>query len=211
MKKKEESFFSLISQKPWEASQSILDNEHNGKTLAVSKAKLGVRTVMVVSTVIFSLFVVSYSDRMLIHDWRSLSEPWLLWVNTLILILTSIIFHRTKVLADKNEFEKTKNSLFVVGFLTFAFITGQLLVWQYFINLGQYASSNPANAFFYVLTALHALHVLGGLYFWAKTTTQLFKNNYNISKIKQNVELCAIYWHFLLVVWFVLFGLMALT
>ena len=211
MKKKEESFFSLISQKPWEASQSILDNEHNGKTLAISKAKLGVRTVMVVSTVIFSLFVVSYSDRMLIHDWRSLSEPWLLWVNTLILILTSIIFHRTKVLAYRNEFEKTKNSLFVVGFLTFAFITGQLLVWQYFINLGQYASSNPANAFFYVLTALHALHVLGGLYFWAKTTTQLFKDNYNISKIKQNVELCAIYWHFLLVVWFVLFGLMALT
>ena len=211
MKKKEESFFSLISQKPWEASQSILDNEHNGKTLAISKAKLGVRTVMVVSTVIFSLFVVSYSDRMLIHDWRSLSEPWLLWVNTLILILTSILFHRTKVLADRNEFEKTKNSLFVVGFLTFAFITGQLLVWQYFVNLGQYASSNPANAFFYVLTALHALHVLGGLYFWAKTTTQLFKNNYNISKIKQNVELCAIYWHFLLVVWFVLFGLMALT
>ena len=211
MKKKEESFFSLISQKPWEASQSILDNEHNGKTLAISKAKLGVRTVMVVSTVIFSLFVVSYSDRMLIHDWRSLSEPWLLWVNTLILILTSIIFHRTKVLADRNEFEKTKNSLFVVGFLTFAFITGQLLVWQYFINLGQYASSNPANAFFYVLTALHALHVLGELYFWAKTTTQLFKDNYNISKIKQNVELCAIYWHFLLVVWFVLFGLMALT
>ena len=211
MKKKEESFFSLISQKPWEASQSILDNEYNGQTLAISKAKLGVRTVMVVSTVIFSLFVVSYSDRMLIHDWRSLSEPWLLWVNTLILILTSIIFHRTKVLADKNEFEKTKNSLFVVGFLTFAFITGQLLVWQYFINLGQYASSNPANAFFYVLTALHALHVLGGLYFWAKTTTQLFKDNYNISKIKQNVELCAIYWHFLLVVWFVLFGLMALT
>jgi cytochrome c oxidase subunit 3 len=211
VKKKEESFFSLISQKPWEASQSILDNEHNGKTLAISKAKLGVRTVMVVSTVIFSLFVVSYSDRMLIHDWRSLSEPWLLWVNTLILILTSIIFHRTKVLADRNEFEKTKNSLFVVGFLTFAFITGQLLVWQYFINLGQYASSNPANAFFYVLTALHALHVLGGLYFWAKTTTQLFKSNYNISKIKQNVELCAIYWHFLLVVWFVLFGLMALT
>ena len=211
MKKKEESFFSLISQKPWEASQSILDNEHNGKTLAISKAKLGVRTVMVVSTVIFSLFVVSYSDRMLIHDWKSLSEPWLLWVNTLILILTSIIFHRTKVLADKNEFEKTKNSLFVVGFLTFAFITGQLLVWQYFINLGQYASSNPANAFFYVLTALHALHVLGGLYFWAKTTTQLFKDNYNILKIKQNVELCAIYWHFLLVVWLVLFGLMALT
>ena len=55
MKKKEESFFKLITQKPWEASQSVLDNEHDGKTLAMSKAKLGVRTVMVVSTVLFSL------------------------------------------------------------------------------------------------------------------------------------------------------------
>ena len=189
MKKKEESFFKLITQKPWEASQAILDNEHNGKTLAVSKEKLGVRTIMVVSTVIFSLFVISYSDRMLIHDWRSLSEPWLLWINTGILILTSFIFHKTKVMADNNHFEKVKNSLLVVGFLTFAFITGQLLVWQHFVNLGQYASTNPANVFFYVLTALHGLHILGGLYYWAKTTTQLFKENYNISKIKRNIEL----------------------
>ena len=155
MKKKEESFFKLISQKPWEASQAVLDDQHDGKTLALSKAKLGVRTIMVVSTIIFSLLVISYSDRMLIHDWRNLSEPWLLWINTIILILTSIVFHRTKVLVENNEFDKTKNSLLVVGFLTFAFITGQLLVWQHFVNLGQYASTNPANAFFYVLTALH--------------------------------------------------------
>ena len=211
MKKKEESFLKLITQKPWEASQVILDNEHNGKTLNISKARLGVRTIMVVSTVIFSLFVVSYSDRMLVHDWRSLSEPWLLWMNTAILIITSLAFHKTKVLSANNEFEKTKNALFIVGFLTFAFIVGQLLVWQHFVNLGQYASSNPANAFFYVLTALHGLHVLGGLYFWAKVTMQLFKDNYNVSKIKHNIELCAIYWHFLLVVWFVLFGLMVVT
>ena len=211
MKKKEESFFELIRQKPWEASQVALDNEHDGKTLNVSKAKLGVRTIMVVSTVIFSLFVVSYSDRMLVHDWKSLSQPWLLWLNTGILILTSVVFHKTKTLVDNNEFEKTKNALFVVGFLTFAFITGQLLVWQHFVNLGEYASSNPANAFFYVLTALHGLHVLGGLYFWTKVTTQIFKNNYKISKIKHNIELCAIYWHFLLIVWIVLFSLMVAT
>jgi len=211
MKKKEESFFKLITQKPWEASQAVLDNEHEGKTIAASKARLGVRTIMVVSTIIFSLFVVSYADRMLIHDWRSLSEPWLLWVNTVILILTSIVFHKTRIFVDKNDFEKTKNNLLIVGFLSFAFITGQLLVWQHFVNLGQYASTNPANAFFYVLTALHGLHVLGGLYFWAKVTTQLFKNNYNASKIKHNIELCAIYWHFLLIVWFVLFGLMVAT
>ena len=211
MKKKEESFFKLITQKPWESSQAVLDNEHEGKTIAASKARLGVRTIMVVSTVIFSLFVVSYADRMLIHDWRSLSEPWLLWLNTIILIFTSFVFHKTKVLSDKSEFEKAKNYLLLVGFLTFAFITGQLLVWQYYVNLGQYASTNPANAFFYLFTALHGLHVLGGLFFWGRATTKLFTKNFNVLKIKQAIELCAIYWHFLLIVWFILFGLMIAT
>jgi len=211
VKKKELNIFKLLSEKPWEHSQKVIDDQHDGKTLALSKAKLGVRTIMVVSTVIFSLFVVSYSDRMLVHDWRSLSEPWLLWINTVILIFTSIVFHRAKILSDKNEFEKAKSYLFLVGFLTFAFITGQLLVWQHYVNLGHYASTNPANAFFYLLTALHGVHVLGGLFFWARATTKLFTKNYNVLKVRQAIELCAIYWHFLLIVWFILFGLMIAT
>ena len=211
MNKKELNIFKLLSEKPWEASQKALDDQHDGKTLALSKAKLGVRTIMVVSTVIFSLFVVSYSDRMLVHDWRDLSEPLLLWINTIILIFTSFVFHKAKVLSDKNEFEKAKNHLLLVGFLTFAFITGQLLVWQHYVNLGHYASTNPANAFFYLFTALHGLHVLGGLFFWGRATKKLFNKNFNVLKIKQAIELCAIYWHFLLVVWFILFGLMIAT
>ena len=211
MSKKELNIFKLLSEKPWEATQAAIDNKHDGKTTHLSKAKLGVRTVMVVSTVIFSLFVVSYSDRMLVHDWRSLSEPWLLWINTIILIFTSFVFHKAKILSEKNEFEKTKNYLLLVGFLTFAFITGQLLVWQYYVNLGQYASTNPANAFFYLFTALHGVHVLGGLFFWGRATTKLFTKNFNVMKIKQAIELCAIYWHFLLIIWFILFGLMIAT
>jgi len=209
--KKELNIFKLLSEKPWEASQAAIDNQHDGKTLYLSKAKLGVRTIMVVSSVIFSLFVVSYSDRMLVHDWRSLSEPWLLWINTAILIFTSFVFHKAKILSDKNEFERAKNYLLLVGFLTFAFITGQLLVWQYYVNLGQYASTNPANAFFYLFTALHGVHVLGGLFFWGRATTKLFTKNFSVLKIKQAIELCAIYWHFLLIVWFILFGLMIAT
>ena len=211
MSKKELNIFKLLSQKPWEASQAIIDNEHDGKTLDSSKAKLGVRTIIVVSTVIFSLFVVSYSDRMLVHDWKSLSEPWLLWINTSILILTSFVFNKTKIFFDKNNFEKAKNSLLLVGFLSFAFITGQLLVWQHFINIGQYASTNPANAFFYLFTALHGLHLLGGLFFWGRATTKIFSENFSVSKAKQSIELCTTYWHFLLIVWLILFGLMVAT
>ena len=84
-------------------------------------------------------------------------------------------------------------------------------MWQHFVNLGQYASTNPANAFFYVLTALHGLHVLGGLYFWGRVTSKFLKGDYKLSNIQHAVELCAIYWHFLLFVWLVLFGLMLFT
>ena len=211
MSKKELNIFKLLSQKPWEAHQATIDNLHDGKTLASSKARLGVKTIMVVSTIIFSLFIVSYSDRMLVHDWKSLSEPWLLWINTVILIFTSVIFHKAKVYSVNNDFDKSKNALLLVGCLTFVFITGQLMVWQYFVNNGQYASTNPANAFFYLFTALHGLHLLGGLFFWGKATTKLYSNNFNVLKTKQIIELCSIYWHFLLVIWLILFGLMIAT
>jgi len=120
---------------------------------------------------------------------ESLSEPWLLWINTVILIFTSIIIHKTKILSDQNKFEKAKNGLLLVGFLTFAFITGQLLVWKHYVNLGQYASTNPANAYFYLFTAVHGLHLMGGLFFWGRTTTKFLKGNYNISKLQQAIEL----------------------
>ena len=129
MKKKEETIFQLLSQKPWESSQAKLDNDHDGKTLNLSREKIGVRTVITVSTIIFSFFIVAYADRMLIHDWKSMPEPWLLWINTVILMISSYVFHKTKIASDLNDYEKIKKGLFMVGFLTFAFLLGQSIVW----------------------------------------------------------------------------------
>ena len=209
--RKKESIFKLLMQKPWEASQVAIDNDHDGKTFGISKAKLGVRTVMTVSTVLFSLFIVAYSDRMLIHDWRSMPEPWLLWVNTAVLIINSYFFHKTKIAADQNNAIKIKNGLYIVGFLAYSFLIGQIIVWYQLMNLGYFATSNVANAFFYLFTALHGLHLLGGLYFWGRTTSKFLKKKYKLSDIQNTIELCAIYWHFLLLVWLVLFGLMLFT
>ncbi len=209
--KKEEGILKILSQKPWESSQAVIDNEHDGKTFGISKAKLGVRTIMTVSTVIFSLFIVAYADRMLIHDWRSMPEPWLLWVNTTVLIINSYFFHKVKVSSDKNNKKEIKRGLYTVGFLAYSFLIGQLIVWYQLMSLGYFATSNIANAFFYLFTALHGLHLLGGLYFWGRVTSKFLKGNYKLSNIQHNIELCAIYWHFLLFVWLVLFGLMLFT
>ena len=77
-------------------------------------------------------------------------------------------------------------------------------------NNGYILSSNPANAFFYLLTAAHALHILGGLWVWSKTVFKL-QNKVEVYKVRTAVELCAIYWHFLLLVWLVLFALLLST
>ena len=62
---KSKGIIKLLFEKPWEKDQIAIDNEHQGQTLNLSKYKVGLRTIMVVSTVIFSLFIVAYSDRML--------------------------------------------------------------------------------------------------------------------------------------------------
>ena len=55
---------------------------------------------------------------------------------------------------------------------------------------------------------MHGLHLIGGLFFWGRITMQFLKKNYNVEKMQQAIELCAIYWHFLLLVWLVLFSMM---
>ena len=205
------SIFKSLFEKPWEQSQILKDNNHDGKALSITGSKLGVRYIMVVSTVIFSLFIISYSDRMLVHDWKSMPEPWLLWVNTAILVLNSYFFHKTKIAADNINYTKIKKGLFIVGFLAYSFLIGQLIVWYLLISNDYYAASNPANAYFYLFTTVHGLHLLGGLIFWGRTTSKLLKGNYSSESLRQSIELCAIYWHFLLCVWFVLFGLMLFT
>ena len=79
------------------------------------------------------------------------------------------------------------------------------------MSSGYYATTNVANAFFYLFTTLHGLHLIGGLYFWGRTTSKFLSKNSKAEDIKHSIELCAIYWHFLLVVWLVLFGLMLFT
>ena len=205
---RKKSIFQLLTEKPWETDQIEVDNDHEGRTVNISKQKLGLRTIMAASTVLFSLFVVAYSDRMLVNDWRNMPEPWLLWFNTGILVISSIVFHQATKYAKKEIFDKTKNCLYFIGFLAYSFLIGQLIVWYQLINTGYYATSNVANAFFYLFTTIHGLHIIGGIYFWGKTTSKFIKRSLKKEDINNLIDICAVYWHFLLAVWLVLFGLM---
>ena len=207
--KKKENIFQILAQKPWDPSQAKIDDMHEGGTINLSKGKLGLRFIMFVSTIFFCLFIVTYSDRMVYPDWQRMPEPWLLWINTAVLFFSSMVFINAQIASKNNQFQLVKNRLLLIGFLAFAFLIGQLLVWQQLIANGYYVSTNPSNAYFYVFTALHGLHLLGGLVYWYLTIKKVWiSSNIVISKAKHTVDLCAIYWHFLLAVWVVLFGLM---
>ena len=207
--RKKESIFQILAQKPWDQSQAKIDNMHEGGTINLSKGKLGLRFIMFVSTIFFCLFIVTYSDRMVYPDWQRMPEPWLLWFNTAVLFFSSMVFVNTQIASKNHQFQIVKNRLLLIGCLAFAFLVGQLLVWQQLIAYGYYVSTNPSNAYFYVFTALHGLHLLGGLVYWYLTIKKVWiSSDIVVAKVKHTVDLCAIYWHFLLAVWVVLFGLM---
>ena len=207
--RKKESIFQILAQKPWDPSQAKIDDMHEGGTINLSKGKLGLRFIMFVSTIFFCLFIVTYSDRMVYPDWQRMPEPWLLWFNTAVLFFSSMVFINVQIASKNHQFQIVKNRLLLIGFLAFAFLIGQLLVWQQLIANGFYVSTNPSNAYFYVFTALHGLHLLGGLVYWYLTIKKVWiSSDIVVAKVKHTVDLCAIYWHFLLAVWVVLFGLM---
>ena len=94
--------------------------------------------------------------------------------------------------------------------LTVAFIAGQLLAWNQLLDAGFYVWGNPAIAFFYLFTGLHALHLLGGMWYLARLAFSLGRRGNN-EKVRHGVTLCATYWHYLLLVWLALFILLLRT
>ena len=85
METKKDSIIDQLTQKPWDPAQVKIDNSHEGKTFNLHVGKLGLRYLMIVSTIMFCLFIVTYGDRMIYDDWVKMPEPFLLWINTCLL------------------------------------------------------------------------------------------------------------------------------
>lgn len=205
------SIFSTLSQKPWMADQAAIDDKHIGKAVTMPLPRVALYVLLAVIGVLFSLFSVAYIGRMAYGDWRTLPEPILLWFNTGIIILSSISFYRAAINAKENQIKRTREYLLLAGVLTFSFIVGQLFVWRELVSFGYFVSTNPSYAFFYLLTALHILHLMGGLIAWSLVTFKSFLVQKETSDFALKVKLCEIYWHFLLIVWMLLFAMLLIT
>ena len=103
-------------------------------------------------------------------------------------------------------------SLTAGGIFTIIFLVGQVLAWQQLTASGYFLATNPANTFFYLITGLHGLHLLGGLWVWAKTISKVWHGLESLSVtqitgVRLSIELCSVYWHYLLLLWLVFFYL----
>jgi cytochrome c oxidase subunit 3 len=156
---------------------------------------------------LFALFISAYFMRMQVADWAQMPAPNLLWFNTGVLILSSVALQYAQVAARRGRMEDVGYGLIAGGLFAFTFLVGQLLAWLQLNAEGYFLAANPANAFFYLLTGVHGLHLLGGLVALALTADKVWRG-FAVNQVRSSVQLCAVYWHFLLALWLVLFTLL---
>lgn len=207
------SFIDTIRTKPWMPEQGGSPSQpqfDQSSGFSLPKETVGLRVFLMVATSLFLLFIVSYRLRMNYEDWRPLAEPWQLWLNTGLLLLSSVALQWARVAAGKGNMPGVRMGMQVGGMLTIAFFAGQAWAWQHLNSLGYFIRENPANSFFYLITAVHGLHLVGGLVAWWRTSSKI-RRGADVADIRLSIELCSVYWHYLLVVWFVLFYLLLAT
>jgi cytochrome c oxidase subunit 3 len=201
-----------LTAKPWERS-AVPEELDAGSTAGLPPAKIGLWALLAVVTSLFGLFISAYYMRMehAHGDWNPLAVPRQLWLNTALLMMSSAAMEWARGAASHAQMDRVRTGLTAGGVLAWAFLAGQLLAWRQLSASGYFMASNPAVAFFYLLTGVHGLHLLGGLFVWGKTMVRMRRAGVELVDLRLSVELCTVYWHYLLLVWLALFAVLLST
>ena len=198
-----------LNSEPWQTNDPV-ENRPGRGVITAEPQRIALLSFIAVATSLFALFLSAYAMRMKLGDWRPLAEPGVLWLNSALLVLASIAFQATRGAARRGQLLAVKTGLIAGGACTLLFLFGQLFAWQQLNASGYFMTGNPANSFFYLLTAIHGLHLLGGMWVWGRTTARVLTGS-DTEGVRLSVELCTVYWHYLLLVWVVLFTLLLST
>ncbi|NEJ72595.1 cytochrome-c oxidase [Rhizobium phaseoli] len=199
-----------LTSKPWlETGSMQLPDHHSADRQPVPAVKIGLFVFLGVVGALFSLAVSAYFIRMASADWWGMPVPRLLWVNTAALALSSAALQWAKREARHGRMEALRPALVTGLALAVFFLVGQIQAWRELTAAGYVLADNPANSFFYMLTGLHGLHILGGLAVLTHTTVKAFATDVAPERLRLSVDLSAIYSHFMLAVWLLLFALFA--
>ncbi len=163
-------------------------------------AKLGLRVALGSVTMLFAAFTSAYIVRSAGEDWVPLAAPSLIWANTAILLFSSVTME-----LGKRAFQSWRPVAFrkwtaVTAMLGSLFIAGQVAAWNQLASQGIYLQSHPHSSFFYVLTGVHAVHLLVGVL--ALFYVLMLATRYQLTPgDSSSPSICATYWHFVGAIW----------
>jgi cytochrome c oxidase subunit 3 len=135
-------------------------------------------------------------------DWHHLTPPRILYFNTLVLLASSVTLQMSRreiaiFMGGKNFDLKPARWLYFTMFLGVVFVAGQYVAWMQLRSEGLYLATNPNSSFFYLLTSVHALHVLGGLV----GLTYVMRKLRRVTLRRSTLDAFSNYWHFMGILW----------
>jgi cytochrome c oxidase subunit 3 len=163
---------------------------------------------MVSITIFFMGLATAFLVRKTGQDWVPVLLPPVIWFNTILLLASSAtmeVSRRRLALGDMQGFRKFWQITTALGVL---FLAGQLVAWGQLVTQGVFVASNPASSFFYIFTAAHGLHLLGGV--CALIYVLLRTSKKGEAKRAVATEVTSYYWHFMDVLWVCLVALLYL-
>jgi len=189
------------------------DGSNSSFELSPGKAKVLTTFLLVVVMMTFgglcAAYVVTATNKAL--EWHPFELPVQVWISTVIILVSSFVYHRGKAALNAFDQSAAKKWLTVTAALGAAFISSQLLAWIELSQRGLYFSNNPYAGFFYILTAVHALHVLGGVIALGSVVIGSWNGIYSDDRWVRMQSLGQVvgwYWHFMGGVWLVIFVLL---
>lgn len=152
-----------------------------------------------------SAYVVKRSDG----NWLNFDLPDALLYTTFIIILSGISMHWAYLSAKKDSIANLKIALVTTVVLSGAFLAGQFYSWQQLVENDVYFVGNAAGSFIYILTGLHAFHLISGIIFLIIVLISALSYKVHSKKMLQ-IEMCTTYWHFLGGLWVYLYLFLSL-
>lgn len=177
----------------------------------ISRILTGFLLVIVLMTFggLISAYIVIATNN--VAEWNPFDLPIQVWLSTAIIIVSSLTYHLAQVAILREDIATSRKWLVITTILGAAFISSQLLAWLALTSRGLYMRGNPYAGFFYILTAVHAVHVLGGI---TALGTILLKVWYGVrgeialERSKTLAQVVGWYWHFMGALWIVIFVLL---
>ncbi len=144
-------------------------------------------------------------------EWKPFDLPIQVWISTAIILISSVSYHFAKVLTHKDEQLQARKWFMITTALGATFISSQILAWLALVGRGLYMRGNPYAGFFYLLTAIHAVHVIGGIIALGVVMLRSWYTTKDPDEFRYRKNLTTTvgwYWHFMGALWIVLFVLL---